>query len=239
LHECGSAELHVHDEGVQPFGELLREDRRGNEGNARDRARHVAQSIELLVSRHHRLILTGDGNADGLHLLDNAFRMELRGEAGDGLQFVERSSSDPETAAGNHRHAETQAGEQRRERQGDLVADAAGGVFVHDGTRIGGELEHVAGIAHGQRQRARFSVGHATKENGHEHGGHLVIGDATGAVIANERLDGLGRKLKPVTFRFNGAQEGREGTGRRIGVGRLFHGRTEFSGETLERETDL
>jgi len=36
------------------------------------------------------------------------------------------------SAPGNHRHAESEARQQWRERQRDLVANAAGGMFVHE-----------------------------------------------------------------------------------------------------------
>ena len=56
--------------------------------------------------------------------------VEVDVEAGNAFEFVERAAGDAEAAAGDHRHPDIVAGEQGREDERDLVADAAGGVFV-------------------------------------------------------------------------------------------------------------
>ena len=61
-----------------------------------------------------------------LELPQRARLVEVHVEAGDAFEFVERAAGDAEAAAGDHRHPDIVAGEERREDERDLVADAAG-----------------------------------------------------------------------------------------------------------------
>ena len=129
-----------------------------------------------------------------LDLRDNFFSGQQCFEAGNGIQLVERAAGDAEAATGNHRHAKAEAREQRRERKRNLVADAAGGMFVHERTLVFREFQHVAGIAHGQRERGGFSGVKSAKINGHEQRGHLVVGNFSGGEFADEFLDLFARE---------------------------------------------
>ena len=124
-------------------------------------------------------------------------------EAGNGIELVERAAGDAEAAPGNHRHAEAEAREQRRERQRHLVADAAGGMLVHERALVLGKFQHVAGIAHGERERGGFGGVQSAKINGHEHRGHLVIGNFPGGEFADEFLNLLRRESFSFAFRFD------------------------------------
>ena len=53
--------------------------------------------------------------------------------AGDRVELVERPAGVAEAAAGDHRHRAAAGGDDRREHQRDLVADAAGRVLVEHG----------------------------------------------------------------------------------------------------------
>ncbi len=102
----------------------------------------------------------------------------LRPVAGDRIELVERAAGVAEAAAGDHRHDAAAGGDDRREHQRDVVADAAGRMLVDDrplGVRPG---EHVAGIAHRQRQRDALVHAHAAEEDGHGEGRHLPFADA-------------------------------------------------------------
>jgi len=92
------------------------------------------ERVYFFVRRHHAVGLAADDAADPLDLFDDFFGGQQRLEAGDGIEFVERAAGDAEAAPGNHRHAKAEAREQRRERERDFVADAAGGMFVHERT---------------------------------------------------------------------------------------------------------
>ena len=117
---------------------------------------------------------------------------QQRFEAGNGIELVERAAGDAEAATGNHRHAEAEAREQRRERQRNLVADAAGGMFVHERARVFRKFQHVAGIAHGQGERGGFGGVQSAKENRHEKRGELVIGNFAGGERRKEVTNLLG-----------------------------------------------
>ncbi len=70
-------------------------------------------------------------------------------EAGDGLQFVQRAAGVAKPAAADHGNSDAGCGDNRRDDERSLVADAAGGMFVHLGARNVGEIEHFAGMQHG------------------------------------------------------------------------------------------
>jgi hypothetical protein len=119
------AHLHVQDEPVDPFRELLAHDAARDQRERRDRAGGVAQVIEPAVerrdlgrlARHHAAHLAQHG--------DRALEGEVSPEAGDRLELVERSAGVAEPPPGHHRHHEPELGGQRRERKRNLVADSA------------------------------------------------------------------------------------------------------------------
>ena len=134
--ERARAGLDVHDERVEPGRELLGEDRGDDQrdrldgrrsrraarrgGGRRARGRRVWPTIAQPASR--------DGGAQA--------REVGRGVvAGDRVELVERAARVAEAAAGDHRHRAAAGGEDRREQQRDLVADAAGGVLVEHRAR--------------------------------------------------------------------------------------------------------
>ena len=203
LHERGTAEFHVEDERVEAFGELFGKDGRGDERDAGHGAGNVAERVNFLVRRNHPVGLTADDTADFLHLLNDFSGGQHGFEAGNGIELVERAAGDAQAAPGNHWHAETEAREQWRERQRDLVADAAGGMLVHERAFVPGEFQHIAGIAHGERERGDFGGGQPAKINGHEHRGHLVVGNCPGGELADEFLNLFRREGFAFAFGFD------------------------------------
>ena len=67
-HEGAGAGLHVEDQALQPGGELLREDRGGDERHGFDRRRHVADRIEAPVGGRELRRLPDDGAACALRI---------------------------------------------------------------------------------------------------------------------------------------------------------------------------
>ena len=65
--ERAGADLDVHDERVEPGGELLREDRRGDQRDRVDGRRDVADRVEPPVGRREIGGLADDGAAGGAH----------------------------------------------------------------------------------------------------------------------------------------------------------------------------
>ena len=74
---------------------------------------------------------------------------QRRPPAGDGLELVQGAAGVAESAAGQLRHRHPAGGDQGRQRQGDLVADPAGGVLVGGRPGQAGEVQPLAGVDHG------------------------------------------------------------------------------------------
>ena len=203
MHERGTAEFHVQHERIEAFSEFLGKNGRCDERDAGYGAGHVAKRVYFFIRRNHAVGLAADDTADFLDLLDDFFGGQQGFETRDGIQLVERAAGDAQAAPGNHRYTKAKAREQRRERERNLVANTAGGVLVHEWTPVLGEFQNVAGIAHGQGERAGFGGGQTTKENGHEHRGHLVIGNFSGGEFADKIFNLVGRKRLPSALGFD------------------------------------
>ena len=107
-----------------------------------------------------------------------------------------------QTASGDHGDAdpwgslvsgrgEAGGGEDGCDKEGGFVADAASGVLVYEERerRIGCGFEDLAGEVHGLRQGGELIGREATKEDGHEEGGGLGVGDFAVDDGGDERLD--------------------------------------------------
>ena len=114
---------------------------------------------------------------------------ERRAPAGDRLQLVERAAGVPEPAPGQLRHRRAARRDERRERQGDLVADAAGGVLVDQRSPDVAEREHLAGVDHRLGPAARLGRVHPVQEDRHGQGGHLLVGDVAAGVRGDHPVD--------------------------------------------------
>ena len=129
-HEGAGAGLHVHDQPLQSGGELLRQDRGGDERDRLDRRRDVADGVEAPVGRREVRRLADDRAARLLHHPLEERKVRLRDVAGDRIELVERAAGVAEAAPGDHRHIGAAGGEHRRQHQRHVVADAAGRVLV-------------------------------------------------------------------------------------------------------------
>ena len=83
-----------------------------------------------------------------------------------------------EAAARDHGDIDAERGQDRRQHQRNIVADAAGGMLVGHGAIEVGPIEHGAGIAHGAGERHTFAHGHVLEIGGHGKGGSLGLGHA-------------------------------------------------------------
>ncbi len=164
FHERAGAKLHIQHQRRKSFGQFLAENARRDQRDRSDRARHVAQRVELAVGGHQ--IGGGRGNgATGLR--DDAGEFlagEIRADTGNGFKLVERAAGGAQSAARDHRHLKSAASQQRRHDERRLVANAAGGVLVHSRADIFA-FEDVAGLEHGLRraQRSRRASFHACR----------------------------------------------------------------------------
>ncbi len=76
-------------------------------------------------------------------LLERKVDVETR----NGFELIERAAGVAETAPADHGHGEAAGGNDGRQDQRGLVADAAGGVLVHFFAGEIGEIQNFAGIA--------------------------------------------------------------------------------------------
>ena len=131
LHERPAADLHVEHEPVDPLGELLREDRRHDERDALDGRRHVAERVDALVGGGDLARLPDHARAHARRrsAAKRSAEMSVR-KPGDRLELVERPARVAEPAAAHHGHRHAARGDERREAEAHLVADAAGRVLV-------------------------------------------------------------------------------------------------------------
>ena len=127
-------------------------------------------------------------------------RAQIRAKAGDRFELVERAAGRAEAAAGDHRHLQVAAGQQRRERQRNLVADAAGRVLVDLRRFAGRPLERDAGVEHVLGERGDFGDRHAAQVDGHRPGRHLVVGHVAADVAGDERADFVFGQLAAVAL---------------------------------------
>ena len=114
--------------------------------HAFDRGGDVAQGVEPAVGRRHTVGLPHQADAELTHLPDEVIDRDVHPEAGDRLELVQRAARVPEAAPGDHRHEAAAGRDQRCEHEADLVADAAGRVFVDDrpGQPRARPVEHLA-----------------------------------------------------------------------------------------------
>ena len=108
---------------------------------------------------------------DAAQLLDPGRRVVAR----HGVELVQRPARVAEPAAGDHRHGAAAGGDDRREHQRDLVADAAGGVLVEHG-RGRGPSDHGARVAHRLGQRDPLAGVHPAQEQRHRQRADLRVG---------------------------------------------------------------
>jgi hypothetical protein len=187
-HEGAGALLDVHHQALEPGGQLLRQDRRGDQVEGFDRAGNIADRVEAPVGRGQLGGLADDRTADLTD--DPAEGVEPRGGvvARDAGELVERPAGMAEAAAGDHRHEAAAGRHHRGERQAHRVADAAGGMLVENRARqVPGE--HPAGFRHRPGQRHALGQREAAEEHRHGEGRRLPLPDRAVGEAADEGRD--------------------------------------------------
>ncbi len=129
------ADFDVEHQRAGALGELLAHDRAGDQRQRLDGAGDVAQRVDLAVGRR-QLAGGEDRRADvGKAVARICAFDRFGGEARNRLELVQRAAGVPEAAAGRLRHRRAAGGDHGHQRQGDLVADPAGGVLVDGAVR--------------------------------------------------------------------------------------------------------
>ena len=201
LHERAVADLDVEDDRVGAGRDLLRHDARRDQRDAVDGRGHVAQRVELLVGRHEIGGRADDRHADVAHLGDELVEAELDAEAGDRLELVERPTGVAEAASAHLPERDAAGGDDRRDGDRRLVADASGRVLVDDATAE--LLRHVDGLAAPDEclgHRERLGARQAAEHDRHAERGHLVVGHVAARVAEDELAQLVVRQLAAVAL---------------------------------------
>ncbi len=201
-HEGAGPRLYIHDESLKPGGELLRQDRGGDERDRFDRRRHVADGVEAPVGGRQIGRLADDRAAGFLHDAPEEREVGLGCVARNRIELVERAAGVAEAAAGDHRHEGAGSRQHRRQHQRHVVADPAGRMLVED--RAGeirlAPVDGRAGAGHGAGERNALVECHAAEEHRHGESGSLPLGDVAGGEADDELADVGFAENPPVAF---------------------------------------
>ena len=193
-HERAGAGLDVEHQAGEPGGELLGQDRGGNQRDRFDRRGHVADRVQALVGGRQIRRLADDGAAHLRHHRSQRRQIGLGAVTGDRIELVERPPGMAQAAPGDHRNPGATGRQRRRQQQRDVVADAAGGVLVERRAVQLRPVEDIAGIAHRLGEKYALFGRHAVEEDGHGESGDLAFGhravgqtfDQEGDLVAGE-----------------------------------------------------
>ena len=189
LHERARPGLHVEEDQVGLHRELLRHDARRDQRHRRHGRGGVPQGVELAVRRHEVRGLGGDRAPDVRHLSGDLLGRQVRPQARDRFELVERPSGVAEAAARQLGHGQTERGRHGCERERHAVGDTARRVFVDRRPAEIAERHDVARVDHRPGQGERLLVVEPAEQARHEERGGERVGDLSGGVSLDERLD--------------------------------------------------
>ena len=173
FHKCAPATLHIQHNGIRARGQFFAHNAGGNEGQAGNSSRHIAQGVEVLVGGGQFGGLGGHHQPHFSQLAAEALLAQFRGPAWDALQFVNRAAAEAQPPPAHFAHRQPAGGHNRADGQSGFVAHAAAGMFVHNQRAVGHRVVQVEGVAafcHRQGQLGGFGVGHPPKEDSHRPG---------------------------------------------------------------------
>ena len=112
-HKGAGADFDVHHQRVQPFRQLFRQNRGGDQRNRIHRGGDIARGVEALIRRRQRAGLADNRHPDLFDNLAETFVVRENIEARDRLQLVQRAAGMAEAASGDHRHIAAAGGHHR------------------------------------------------------------------------------------------------------------------------------
>jgi len=209
LHDRAVAALHVEEDSRGARGELLPEDAGHDERPALDRPRHVAERVELSVRGSQLVALPRDHDADAPHLSGELVRGQRGPESRNGLQLVPGSAGVPQAPPHDHRDRGAAGRHERRQRDGDLVSHAPGGVLVHGGPPKAIPAQELSGVEESVGERDRLLVIHPPERDRHEEGRGLVVRDGSLGDAVNPPIDRASWERLSVALQANDVLHGR------------------------------
>ncbi len=202
-HKRAAAQLHIQHNGIRAACQLLRHNGRGDQRDAGDRPRHVAQGVEFAVGGRQPRRLPCQRQTDLCQLPFELGQRQVWRPALNGFHFVQRAAAGTQTAPAHLAHRQTAGSHQRLHHQRRLIAHAAGGVFVYGEGGHVVQIEQVARVSHSQGQGHRFPPAHAANGDRHDQRRRLVIRNAASGVFLNKPANLLIAEFAPVSFCFN------------------------------------
>ncbi len=183
-----------------PFGQLLAHDGGADQRWALDRSRNVAQRIELLVRRSKFFGLSDHRATNFAEDAAEIVQFEVDVEAGNGLQFIQRTAGVPQSAPADHRHFDPARGHNRRDDQRSLVSHAAGGVLVHLAPRDLRKVQHLARVEHRVGERGGLRTTQPAKHCGHQKRRHLIIGNFAAGITCDDEFNFIARQFSAIAL---------------------------------------
>ena len=104
LHERAVAVFYVQHDGVGAGGDFLAHNGAGNERDAFDGPRRVAQGVEQLICRGDVAGLGNEGKAHAADLLQKLVFRQLNAKSRNGFQLIRRAACKSQAPAAHFRH---------------------------------------------------------------------------------------------------------------------------------------
>ena len=193
LHEGAVTVFHVEDDGIRPGSELLAHDGCGDEGDAFDRSRRIAQSVQQLVRRRQIRRLADNGYAEVVYLSKKFILAENRAEARNRFELVYRAARKTEAAAAHLGDLHACRRNKRSHDECRRIGNAAGTVFVHLDPADRRQIYRVSRLGHSPRKGRRFRIVHPPQINGHEPCCRLVVGNTAARIIIDKTKNRFSR----------------------------------------------
>ena len=185
LHKCAASDFHIEENGIRARGKLFAHDGGGDQRDAVDGRRHIAQGVEQLVRACERARLCDEGEPAVLYDRDKFLLREVRTESGDGFELVDGAARMPKAAPRHLRCFAAARCDDGADDERGLVADPARRVLVDLVSRNRREVDTVAGCRHDLCECRRLGDTHAAQTDRHEKRGYLVVGNLARDIAAD------------------------------------------------------
>ena len=162
--------VRVQDPGLQRFAGALQ----ASMVHLRTRDEAVAfvdaSATWLNIRRREFGSLSNETNPHPDHLRTIFLQREIHPKSRNRFQFVEGTTTVPQSASADHGNRHTTGGDHRRKMQRDFVANTAGRVFVGFGSVDLGQVRHNSGPHHRLGVRGRLLSIKPAEKNRHQQG---------------------------------------------------------------------
>src|SRR5262249_16039799 len=200
LHEGARAGLHIKDQRVDTFSQLLAHDRRTDERGTLYRSGDVTQGVHLLVRGHDAGRLPYEAHTTLLQNLAHLLCGEIYVETRDRFEFVEGAAGVPQATAADHRHPNATSRSDGGDDQRRLVSYTTGRVLIDFLPGEIAPIEHFAGVHHGAGEGRDLLARHSTQQNSHEPSRNLIVRKIAGCVTRDNEGNLVRGEFASISF---------------------------------------